>query len=116
MKAPAASRKAILEHTAAALRRIAAPYEGPITEATELYYDLGLAGDDLYDAIQAIREPFGTDLRLMDLRRYAPNEVGHNFGLNLVRWMRELSGKRTYCSLTVDVLVRAIEAGAWNDR
>ena len=88
----------------------------PISAATELYYDLGLAGQDLGDAIDAIREPFGTDFSLMNLRKFAPNEVEHNFGLNLVRAFREWRGKRTYRSLTVASLIKAVESGSWHDR
>lgn len=85
-----------------------------ITEKTELYYDLGLAGEDLSDAIDSIREPFGTDFSLMDLRHYAPNEVTNNFGLNLFRAFREWRGERTYRSLTVGSLIAAVQAGSWN--
>ncbi len=62
------------------------------------------------------REPFGTDFSLMDLRKYAPNEVAHNFGLNLVREFREWRGEQTYRSLTVGSLITAVQAGSWNDR
>lgn len=90
--------------------------EDAITDQTELYYDLGLAGVDLADAIDAIREPFGTDFSPMDLRNYGPNEVGHNFGLNFVREFREWRGERTYRSLTVASLIAAVQAGSWDDR
>jgi hypothetical protein len=106
-------RDAIFDHVVGVLRRVAAPYEAPITEATELYYDLGLAGEDLGDAIDEIRHRFKTDFTQMDLRRYAPNEIGHNFGLNLVRALQEWRGRRTYRSVTVGSLIDAVQAGAW---
>ena len=109
------SGNAIRDHVFSALKRITMCAD-PITDTTELYYDLGLAGEDLGDAIDAIREPFGTDFSLMDLRKYAPNEVAHNFGLNLVREFRELRDERTYPSLTVGSLITAVQAGSWNDR
>lgn len=84
-----------------------------ISETTELYYDLGLAGEDLGDAIDAIEELFGTDFSLMDLRKYAPSEVGHTFGLNFVREFREWRGERTYHSLTVASIIAAVESGLW---
>lgn len=111
----ARSAAAIRAHVITALRRVTMG-EVAITETTELYYDLGLAGEDLGDAIDAIRKPFGTDFSLMDLRQYAPNEVTHNFGLNLAREFREWRGERTYRSLTVGSLITAVQIGSWNDR
>ena len=110
----ARSADAIRDHIVSALKRITLRTDA-ITETTELYYDLGLAGDDLVDAIDAIREPFGTDFSLMDLRRYAPNEVWHSFGLDLVRAFREWRGERTYRSLTVASLIAAVRRGSWSD-
>lgn len=95
--------------------RVAEPPVDAITDTTELYYDLGLAGDDLYEAIEAVREPFGVDFSRMDMRRYAPSETGHNFGLDLMRGFRERRGARTYRSLTVGSLIEAIQVGAWKD-
>ncbi|TFW12140.1 DUF1493 family protein [Brevundimonas intermedia] len=111
----ARSADAIRAHVVSALKRVTMR-EDAITETTELYYDLGLAGEDLGDAIDAIREPFGTDFSLMDLRQYAPNEVAHNFGLNLFREFREWRGERTYRSLTVGSLITTVQIGSWNDR
>lgn len=110
----ALSEDAIRAHVVSALKRVTMR-EDAITETTELYYDLRLAGEDLGDAIDAIREPFGTDFSLMDLRQYAPNEVSHNFGLNLIRDFREWRGQRTYRSLTVGSLIGAVQIGSWND-
>ena len=115
MDRAAQPRDAIVAHVVTVLRRVAAPYDGSVTERTELYYDLGLAGDDLHDAIEAVREPYSTDFSQMDLRRHAPNEVGHNFGLNLIREFREWCGARTYRSLTVASLIAAVQGGAWKD-
>ena len=109
----ARSGQAIRNHVISALERITVPGDA-ITQTTELYYDLGLAGEDLSDAIDSIREPFGTDFSLMDLRHYAPNEVTNNFGLNLFRAFREWRGERTYRSLTVGSLIPAVQAGSSN--
>jgi hypothetical protein len=116
MTVVARSRGPIFEHVVGVLRHVAAPCEEPITEATELYSDLGLAGEDLGEAIDEIRELFQTDFSQMDLRRYAPNETGHNFGLNLVRAFQEWRGQRTYRCLTVGSLIDAVHAGAWGGR
>ncbi|MGO4687445.1 DUF1493 family protein [Brevundimonas sp. 2YAF1] len=109
------SREVILEHVVGVLRRMTLSEMEPITEATELYYDLGLYGEDLADAIDGIRAPYGTDFSGMDLRRYAPGE-GYDPGFNIVRDFREWRGKRTYRSLTVASLIEAIQAGSWSDR
>ncbi len=110
----ARSANSIRDHIVGTLRR-EFYIEEPINDEAELYYDPHLAGDDLADAIDAIRKPFGTDFSLMDLRRYAPNEVGHNFGLNFLREFREWRGERTYRSLTVASIIHAVQAGSWND-
>jgi|GEM_PF-5903308 len=93
------------------LNHIASPERRPITGATELYYELGLAGDDLYEAIAAIHDRFGTDFSSMDLRHYAPGETEAIFSLGPIReW---LGRPRRYRSLTVQLLLDAVEAGAW---
>ncbi|MNC43431.1 hypothetical protein D3C75_922910 [compost metagenome] len=79
-----------------------------------MYYDLGLSGEDLADAIDGIGAPYGTDFRGMDLRRYAPGE-GYDPGFNILRDLREGRGKRTYRSLTVASLIEAIQAGLWRE-
>ena len=89
--------------------------EESITDETELYYDLHLAGVDLADAIDAIGRSFGTDFGPMNLARYAPNEMGHNFGLNFLREFREWRGERTYRSLTVGSIIAAVQSGSWSD-
>lgn len=113
--AVAQSPDAIRDHVVRALKSVTCS-DDAITDQTELYYDLGLGGEDLANAIDAVREPFETDFSSMDLRHYGPNEVGHNFGLNFVREFREWRGQRTYRSLTVGSLIAAVLAGSWNDR
>ena len=102
----------IVRHIRDVLLRIADHLGQAITLSTELYYDLGLAGDDLEEAMDEIRVRFGTDFSPMDLRRYAANEVSHNFGFNLFRAFREWRGEQAYRSLTVGRLVDAIRCGA----
>jgi hypothetical protein len=109
------SEDQIVRHVTEVLLRLSDHRGQAITPSTELYYELGLAGDDLGDVIDEIRAPFATDFSPMDLRRYAPNEVRHNFGFNLFRAFREWRGERTYRSLTVRSLVDAIQRGAWSD-
>jgi len=108
------AREVILEHVVGVLRSVTMSEAEAITEATELYYDLGLSGEDLADAIDGIGTPCGTDFSRMDLRRYAPGE-GYDPGFSIVRDFREWRGKRTYRSLTVASLTEAIQVGSWND-
>lgn len=115
MTQSAHSREVIFEHVVSVLRRVTLSEAEPITEATELYYDLGLSGEDLADAIDGIRAPYGTDFSKMDLRRYAPGE-GYDPGFDIVRDFREWQGKGTYRSLTVASLIEGIQAGSWSDR
>jgi hypothetical protein len=91
------------------------PEQWPITETTELYYDLGLSGEDLADAVERIGTLYGTDFSSMDLRRYSPAE-GYDPGFNIVRVFNEWRGKRTYSSLTVACLIDGIQAGSWSQR
>lgn len=93
------------------IAHVAVPGRLPITPATELYYDLGLAGDDLYEAIAAIRARFGTDFSMMHLADFAPGETEALFSFDLLR--RLLGRPRRYHSLTVQSLVEAVHAGAW---
>jgi acyl carrier protein len=108
-----ASRTAIFDSIVSILRGMSAHQDEPITDATELYYDLGLSGVDLSDVIIEIRRHFGTDFSELELPHYAPGEGGHGFDLNLVRQFREWRGEHTYQSLTVSSLVEAVQAGRW---
>jgi hypothetical protein len=105
------SNQGVLDEIVALVTRVAAPDHRPITRATELYYDLGLAGDDLYDVITAIRARFGTDFSTMILREYAPGEVEGLFSFDT---LREVLGRpQQYRSLTIELLVEAVRAGGW---
>lgn len=103
----------MLSKLAELLDRVAAPGGRPITSTTELYYDLGLAGDDLHEAIDQVRGRFGTDFSGMKLADYAPGETDALFSLDV---LREVLGRpRRYRSLTVRRLEEAVEAGVWKD-
>jgi hypothetical protein len=54
------------------LREMSAHEDAGLTDATELYYDLGLAGDDLHNLITEIVRQFGADFTSMKLARHAP--------------------------------------------
>lgn len=71
-----------------------------IGDGTEIYRDLHVSGDDLYDFIEWVHQEFRTDFSAMDLSKYAPGE-----GVALF--------EREYQSLTVGAVLHAIAIGAW---
>jgi hypothetical protein len=77
----------------------------------ELYYELRISGDDLYDLLSQIAEEFGTDFSELDLRHYAPGE-----GAAMLKPALVAAGLRPYESLTVRDLWTAIKSGRWQSR
>lgn len=73
-----------------------------IVGGTEVYGDLRISGDDLYDLLVWAHREFGTDFSGLDCRDYAPSE-------GAALWERRAG----YKSLTVDALVAAIARGRW---
>lgn len=43
-------------------------------EATEVYYDARVSGDDLWDLITRLAERFDVDFTGLNIRQYAPGE------------------------------------------
>jgi hypothetical protein len=82
-----------------------------ITPETEIYRDLKMYGDDLFDLVSWAHREFGVhgSFRLSD---YAPLESPFKM---LWDFLRKLIGKRErqYKSLTVQDVVDAIEAKRW---
>jgi hypothetical protein len=106
------AREEVFNEVVDLVARAAATGKRTLTPATELYYDLGLAGDDLYEAISNIRVRFGTDFSKMHLPRFAPGETEAIFSLDP---LREVLGRpRRFKSLTVQLLVEAVQAGRWD--
>jgi hypothetical protein len=97
-----------LSRTAAASNRVS-----PITCDTEVYHDLRIYGDDLFELIMWLHREFGLrpDLRLAD---YAPTE--RTFG-RLWQLVRKVIGRSEpqYRSLKVRDIVAAVEARRWPD-
>jgi acyl carrier protein len=92
--------------------RISAINKRSLTPTTELYDDLGLAGDDLYEVISNIRARFGTDFSKMHLPKFAPGETDAIFSLDPLR--KILGQPRRFQSLTIYSLVKAVQAGRWD--
>lgn len=85
--------------------------KSPMTDATEIYYDLGLYGDDLYVFLLWVGSEFGAQFRI-NLREYAPGEGNFPFLFRKLRERRERE-RRPYKSLTVGDILAGIEAGRW---
>ncbi|MES2195973.1 MAG: hypothetical protein V4517_16275 [Pseudomonadota bacterium] len=85
----------------------------PITGETELYRNLGLYGDDLFEFAQWTEKEFGIEPRL-NLASYAPKEWPL---FRLWSGLRKLMGRGEpqFKSLKVRDVVAAIEAKRWPD-
>jgi hypothetical protein len=79
-----------------------------LREATELYEDLNIWGDDFYDLIDWIAEVFRTDFSAMDFSKLVPGEGAGELGL-----ARLIAGRSPYESCTIGRLLAAIERGHW---
>ena len=84
---------------------------GPVKPETELYGDLGIYGDDIFELVIWANREFGVEpnLRILD---YAPGECPFR---PLWRFLGRLIGnqQRHYKSLTVRDVVCAIQAKRW---
>lgn len=74
----------------------------------EIYYDLRISGDDLYDLLTRAAEQFGTDFSNLDLQRYAPGE-----GAAILKPALASVGLRPYESLKVRDIWDAVVRGMW---
>ncbi len=88
-----AQRQSIYADLVAVIDRIAALEGRPITPETELYYDLGSAGDDPYEVIEAVRTRFGTDFSGMGLRADSPGETDAFLSLDPLRELARSSAR-----------------------
>lgn len=76
----------------------------------EIYYDLKLSGQDLFQLLSWISKELGVDFSDMDVAKYAPQE-----GMGLIKPVLDLLGLRPYRSLRIRDLLRAIEFGRWRN-
>ncbi|UGY13901.1 DUF1493 family protein [Bradyrhizobium septentrionale] len=82
-------------------------YRLPITAETEVFHDLRIYGDDLFELVIWLHKRFGVATNL-DLGRYAPPETPFPF-LRL----NALIARRQYDSLTLRDVMAAIQAKSW---
>ena len=82
-----------------------------ISDDTEIYYDLSLYGDDLWEFFVWLNSEFGLEVRA-NIFEYAPGECPL-FPIRLRRWIEKRRGQRRYRSLRVGAIVDAVMAGVW---
>ena len=81
----------------------------PVTGDTEIYYDLHLYGDDLYELVVWLETEFGVQLKI-NLRDYGPGERVFPFLFRKSRERRERE-QRPYKSLKISDVLAAVDAG-----
>ena len=79
-----------------------------ISDDTEVYFDLRISGQDLYELISWIAREFEVDFSGMNIDDYAPSD-----GVDLLELLSFGLWKRRYKSLTVGALRRAIDTKTW---
>ena len=79
----------------------------PITDDTEIYYDLRLSGTDLYEFLVWVGKEFNVEFKI-NLPEYSPSEGWDPFFFREWRLRH-----RPYKSLKVGDILIAIEAGHW---
>jgi hypothetical protein len=85
--------------------------EQSITDDTEVYYDLGIFGHDLYEFVVWVSKEFGIERRI-NLDEYGPRERMPPVLFRERRVRREREQGR-YKSLKVRDILTAIESGHW---
>ena len=96
------------EITAQLMKRAAPKYRKlPITDDTEIYYDLRISGTDLYEFLVWIEKRFNVKFQIK-FREYTPPEGWDPFFFRKWRLRR-----RPYKSLRIADVLTAIEAGHW---
>jgi acyl carrier protein len=80
-------------------------YKQPITPDTEVFSDLGIYGDDLFELVLWLNKKFEVATNL-ELGRYAPSEAPFF-------WIQKLISRRQYDSLKIQDVIAAIEAKRW---
>lgn len=93
------------------IRDIARP-KSPIDEATRIYQDLSISGDDAVELIERIHKNCGTSFIGFDFDEYFYNETEDLF-YRILHLLGRAFRKKT---LTVGELLSAVEAGSWIEK
>ena len=81
-----------------------------VNRETEVYYDLGLTGAELYHFVEFLDKDGNVDFAKLNLAKYAPGEAS-----GLFRDLLKQLGFRPYPSLTLGMLIDAVERGYWSE-
>jgi hypothetical protein len=73
---------------------------------SEIYYDLGIYGEDLFEIFESLIDKYGVDYSGVDASKIAPGEGGILMG-----WAARLFGSRPFKSFTVRDLADHTIAG-----
>jgi hypothetical protein len=101
------ARKKLIDHLKTMAPRNRAE---TISDTTELYYDLGLYGDDIFEFVLWAHKELGIKPPF-ELRKYAPSEWASQPIYRLIAWLAGSS--RRYQSFTVRHVLAAAKAGRW---
>lgn len=94
------------------LSRTTAEKDTAIDETTELYYDLGIYGDDLAEILREIALTFGVSGNI-DVQKYGPSEGFPPLFFRRHRRQAEKSDRK-YASLTPANLIAWATSGVWS--
>ncbi len=88
-----------------------------ITPVTEIWNDLRIGGDDLDELLLSFQQRFGVEMQGVDLRIYAPDELGTSLCIAWDWVAPKLHLKKaTFPSLTVADLIAAAQSKTWTTR
>jgi len=79
-----------------------------VTENDEVYYQLRIYGDPLYELLTEIASRYHTDFSALDLRTVAPGE-----GASLWKGFISALGGKPFKSFKVADIIAAVRAGNW---
>jgi hypothetical protein len=80
-----------------------------IGDGTELYYDLHIYGDDMFEFLQWLRQTFKVKLDV-NIMKYGPREGMEPILFRKARQRRQRA-RQQFKSLTVGDILRAVEVG-----
>jgi hypothetical protein len=82
---------------------------GVVSDATRLYHDLSICGDDAVELLREVNQKFGTTFEEFEFYSYFPDET-QAFILNICRLFGYVSRKNYF---TFGHLVQVVKAGRW---
>ena len=84
------------------------PHHINLNADTQVFYELNIYGEDMYQLLAELHNRFGTDFSDFKISDYAPGE-----GFNPIIWLQLWVGMKPFRRLTVRMLSDAIKRGRW---